>query len=60
MPNKPKMGTRDGRVTREKTTESFGATALKLFGFGGNTAAIALPEMKTAYLMMADVEPQDW
>ena len=26
----------------------------------GNTAANALPEMKTAYLMMADVEPKDW
>ena len=25
-----------------------------------NKAAIALPEMKTAYLMMADVEPKDW
>ena len=27
---------------------------------GGNTAAIALPEMRTAYLMMVDVEPKDW
>ena len=26
----------------------------------GNTTAIALPEMKTAYVMMADVEPKDW
>ena len=25
-----------------------------------NTASIALPEMKTAYLMMADIEPKDW
>jgi hypothetical protein len=25
-----------------------------------NTAAIALPEMRTAYLTMADVEPKDW
>ena len=25
-----------------------------------NTNAIALPEMRTAYLMMADVEPKDW
>ena len=24
------------------------------------TTTIALPEMKTAYLMMADVEPKDW
>ena len=24
------------------------------------TSAIALPEMKTAYLMMADVEAKDW
>ena len=26
----------------------------------GNTAAIALPEMRTAYVTMADVEPKDW
>jgi hypothetical protein len=26
----------------------------------GNTAAIALPEMRTAYLTMADVEAKDW
>ena len=26
----------------------------------GNTAAIALPEVRTAYLTMADVEPRDW
>ena len=25
-----------------------------------NTAVIALPEMRTAYLTMADVEPKDW
>jgi len=24
------------------------------------TAAIALPEMRTAYITMADVEPIDW
>ena len=26
----------------------------------GNTTAIALPEVRTAYLTMADVEPKDW
>ena len=26
----------------------------------GNTALIALPEMRTAYVTMADVEPKDW
>ena len=26
----------------------------------GNTVAIALPEMRTAYVTMADVEPKDW
>ena len=26
----------------------------------GETAAIALPEMRTAYLHAADVEPKDW
>ena len=26
----------------------------------GNTAAIALPEMRTAYVTMVDVEPKDW
>ena len=25
-----------------------------------NTAAIALPDLRTAYLTMADVEPKDW
>ena len=27
---------------------------------GTSTSALALPEMKTAYLMMADVFPRDW
>ena len=26
----------------------------------GNTNAIALPEMRTAYVTMADVAPKDW
>ena len=27
---------------------------------GTSTSALALPEMKTAYLTMADVSPRDW
>ena len=27
---------------------------------GTSTSALALPEMKTAYLTMADVFPRDW